>query len=136
MFSPPADLIPADLRHVQPFGEAAHSTAQETEAARRAELFRLVEEHLHPDADAEQRRPFFNTLAHEPFKAARGESLHARAERAHARQHEFLGLAQHALVRAHDRVNAARAESLLDRPQVADAVINDRHASQLLTALL
>src|SRR5579885_2289047 len=50
---PPRDLIPTDLRHAQPFWKASHPTSQETEAARHAELFRLVEEHLHPDADPE-----------------------------------------------------------------------------------
>src|SRR5215207_75890 len=53
----PPDLIPTDLRHAQAFWEAPHAPAQEAEPARRAELLRLLEEHLHPDADAEQRRP-------------------------------------------------------------------------------
>src|SRR5438045_4005468 len=47
---PPLDLIPADLRHAQPFGESPHAPAQEAKPARHAELLRLLKQHLHPDA--------------------------------------------------------------------------------------
>src|SRR4051812_12554709 len=50
----PPDLVPTDLRHAHACGEAAHAALQKPEPARRAELLRLLEEHLHPDADAEQ----------------------------------------------------------------------------------
>src|SRR5205085_5763639 len=133
---PPLDLIPADLRHVQPDGEAAHAPAQEAKPARHAELLRLLKQQLHPDAHAQQRRPFLNALAHETLEAAPGQSLHARAERADARKHELQRLAQHALVRTDDRIAARRPESLLDRPKVAHAVINYRNTGQRPTSRL
>src|SRR5947209_2741035 len=131
VFFAPPDLIPADLRHAQTRGEASHATAQETEAGGDAELLRLLKEHLHADADAEQRCAFLDALAHEAVEAALRQSLHARAERADARQHEFRRPAQHALVSADDRLAARRVESLLDRAKVPHAVIYDRHASQV-----
>src|SRR5690242_3548029 len=104
----PDDLIPTDLRHAQALWKASHAAAQEPEPARLAELFGLIEEHLHADAYAEQGRPFRDTLANEFFKAALAESFHARTERADAGQHKFRRFAQNALVRTNNRIDSAR----------------------------
>src|SRR2546421_11390892 len=65
------------------------------------------------------------------------ESLHARAERTYARQHQSLGLAQDALVTAHNNLAPRLLERLFDRAQVADAVINNRqrHLGHLQNSL-
>src|SRR5713226_9458602 len=54
MSNPLSNLIPTNLRYDQIVGKAANPAGQESKAGRCPKLFRVLEEHLHADADAEQ----------------------------------------------------------------------------------
>src|ERR1051325_1328617 len=112
------DLVPADVRYAACF-KASHSAAQKSQPGMNTEFFGLFKEHLHTDTHSEQRRARSHTLAPQPIEASGPESPHASGERADARQHQPLGVAQVALTIAHKGNATGGAESLLDRAQTA-----------------
>src|SRR6266404_4921900 len=52
------DQVPPNMRNRQISFESSHSAPQQTQAARVAELFGFLKQHLHPDAHTQQRRAF------------------------------------------------------------------------------
>src|SRR6185436_7205959 len=123
-----ADLVPADVRHLEPpvGGVHAHdATGQDAEPRARPLLLALVEQHLHAEADAEVRPAARDRAAQHVAEAALDEPAHEHAERALAGYDD--------LVRAPDDLGVARdgdvaadlGDRALHRAQVARADIDD-----------
>src|SRR5207302_6101743 len=109
--------------------EGAHDAPHPVEALGVPELLALREEELVAEADAEERPPAVERAAERPAEPGRVDVLHRVAERPVARQHTGLGLVDDPGVGGHARGNADARERLLDAPQVAPAVVDDRDHS-------
>src|SRR5882724_6288338 len=130
------NLIPADLGHNQIVSKPSHPPAQQAQSGGLTELLRLFKKHLHADAHAKKRRAFSDTFTNKFIKAARRKRFHARPERSNPRQHQRFGFAQNAFIITDDRATASCGESLLDRAQIADSIIEDRYACHRSTKFL
>ena len=72
-------------------GQAAHPAGDQAQALVGAELVRTVKQHLHPQADAQQRRPLAHPAADGLGQPAAAQFGHAVPERPHPGQHQRLG---------------------------------------------
>src|SRR5688572_8102805 len=60
-----ANAIPTDLRHDLVYFEPAHAPTQQPKPVRGPKLFGNIKQHLHTDANPEQRRPSRRSFAHQ-----------------------------------------------------------------------
>ena len=124
------ELVPAHVRNflaAEPGRVEAHDRAlQDVEAGYPAELDTLGKENLHSHADAEKRGAAPDDAMHGLDQAALGQALHTRRERAHTGQHHARGRLDSGRVARHGRGEAHFLEALVDAPQIAHAVVDDR----------
>ena len=125
--------VPADVRH--PLGAAVgvgvgdfhHAARDQPQALVQTELLRLVKQHLHSQADAQQRRTGSGFLADRLHQAQFFQPGHAILECAHAGKHQRVG-GQHILRLARQQcLRAKMREGVLHAEQVGQAVVNNRH---------
>ena len=88
-----------------------------------AALVAGLEQHLHPDADAEHRAAAGEPASDDLPAADRPQAGHARGEGSDAGHHETVGLLRLARIGADHGVGAGRRERALGRAKVARAVI-------------
>src|SRR5215510_3883495 len=119
--------VPTDMRDDQLATKPAHASSQQPQSSRRSKFLRLIKQQLHPNAHTQQRRPFARSFLHQPIEAALLQRLHTRTKRADTRQHQPLSFTQHTLIATDDRFTTCRRKCLLDRAQVADAVVDDHY---------
>ena len=91
-----------------------------------AALDAVLEQHLHPDADAEHRAPARQPAADQLVAATRLERLHDRTEGADAGHHEPVGLEDEVAVGRQARVGTGGSQRLDGRVHVARSVVEDR----------
>ena len=113
------------MRDAQTAGLKARDGAGDQPEPRRApELVGVVEQQLHPEADAEQRQALGHQPADQVREAERVEVAHRLREGAHAREHEAIGGAQLVVVGGDRGARADALERLLDRAAVAHPVVD------------
>ena len=122
------DGVPAHVRHLEIVcrGKTQDLPRHQPETLRPAELLALVEQQLQPQADT-QKRPL--PVHHVPDHIHQPEALkviHAGVERAHSGQHHPTRLGDTARVTGDLRHEAHPFQPLLDAPQIAHAVVDDR----------
>src|SRR6185503_10258251 len=127
MRSPLMYPVPTNMRHHQITTEPPHTSPQHTQPPCRSEFLRLIKQDLHSDTNTQQRRSRARSFFDQSIEAVFFERLHASCKRTDTRQHQPLGRAQHALIAADDRFATRSHKCLLDRAEVADAVIDDRY---------
>src|SRR5699024_7909524 len=86
----------------------------------------VLEEHLHPDADAEHRQSTGEPAFDELMAAALPQRVHDGAERADARHDEARGVTDEAAIARQTRVRAGGGEGLHRRVDVPGAVVQGR----------
>src|SRR6267378_3277935 len=78
----PPNLVPPDMRHDEVVSELAYAPLQQTEPSGTAKFIRLFKEHLHANANAQQRRSLFYSFANKLVEAKFGKCFHTCRERA------------------------------------------------------
>ncbi len=129
---PSLQPIPSHVRHRQVAVETAHATGEQAQALMAAVLFALLEQHLHADADAQERRAPGRGLAQHGHEVALPDLVHGRAEGAVAGQDQRLRLAQLLGISGEQGGRARVPKALGDAAQVAEAVVDDRDHSEPL----
>src|SRR2546423_7379925 len=122
------NLIPTYMRHRQIAGKTLHLSAQQPQSQSSAKLFRLFKQQLHPHANAEHRSSLGDALDDKAIEAPLRESLHASAECADAWQDQGLCFAENVRVMADNCLRPGRCECLLERTEIAYAIINNCYA--------
>src|SRR5438067_4901526 len=122
------NLIPTHMRHRQIVRKTLHPSAQQPQSQSSAKLFRLFKQQLHAHANAEQRSSLGDALDDKAIEATLRESLHASAECADAWQDQGLCFAENVRVIADNCLRPGRCECLLERAQIAYAIINNCYA--------
>ena len=89
------------------------------------------EQHLHPDADPEERTAGCGGVERRLFEPDVSQRIHARAERPHPRQHDPCRLSDQSGVSSEPGVGAHPFDRLLGRVQVADPVVEHGHQRPL-----
>jgi len=89
-------------------------------------LVAAVEQHLHPDADTEERAAVGRGGARRGLQPTGSERSHARAEVAHTRKHHRIGGVDNLGIRRQPGVGAHVLQRLLGGAQVPDPVVDDR----------
>src|SRR5262249_30899898 len=105
--------------------EPAHDAGQHVEALALAELLAAREEQLVAEADAEERAAAVERATQRRRQAETLEIGHRIVKRAVAGKDHGIGVVHRVGVRGHAGVNAAPFEGLLDRAEIAPAVIDD-----------
>src|ERR1044072_4471837 len=121
--------IPSNLWHDELVSTPPHIPLQQPKPRRRSKFIRLFKQHLHPNANTEQWRSLTYLLTHQSVETSLRECLHTRTKRPDTRQHQSLRSTQSLFVTTDDRVTTGRRKSLLNRPQVANAIVNDCNAA-------
>ncbi len=124
--APPRHRVPADLRHLQARGvEVLDGALQQADALRAAQLGRRLEQQLHAHAETDQRHARVDALAQQLVEAQPAHVLHRLRHRAHAGQDDAVGLAHARVLVGELGPGADVLERLVDRAQVAHAVVED-----------
>ena len=109
-------------------GKPGDAAGYDAEAGHVRSLVAAVEEHLHADADAEKGSSVGGRGTRRAVEARAPQRLHARAERADAREHDRVGAFDGSHVGGQRGVGTEVLQCLLRRAQVADPVVDDRDA--------
>src|SRR5437764_14446233 len=126
------NLIPTYMRYRQIVRKTLHLSAQQSQSWRPAKLFRLFKQQLHAHANAEQRSSLGDTLDDKAIEAPLRESLHASAECADAWQDQGLCFAENVCGMADNCLRPGRGACLLQRTEIAYAIINNCYAGHAL----
>ncbi len=123
---PQLERVPADLRKALGVGESGDAAGDDTEAGHVRRFVAAVEQHLHADAHTEERASVGRRFLRHRLEAGVPKGSHARAERAHAGQHDGVRGGDRIGVGGQRRVGAEVLQRLFRRPQVPDPVVDDR----------
>ena len=130
------------MRHLEPLAFLLHAGGKAHDLARdqpqplvATELLALVEEHLHADADAEQRLAGGHMGQQRLDETAGAQVADAVAKGADAGEHHLVGRGDIPGIGADPRREAELLEGLLDAAQVAHLIINDIYHSQTYSSL-
>ena len=119
-------LVPSGVRHADRAAQAPDHAANESETGDALVLFASLEEQLHPDTQAEERRATLADRADRCVQPEAGELSCAMPEVADTREHH--GLCREELVALARDTNIERAcplQCALDVREIAYAVVND-----------
>src|SRR5207247_2279640 len=119
------DSIPAHVRNLPTGREPAHDAGQHVEALALAELLAAREEQLIAEADAEKRAAAVERATQRRRQVKTVEIGHRIVKRAVAGKDHGIGGVHRLGVLGHDGVHADPFEGLLDRAEIASAVIDD-----------
>ena len=104
-----------------------HAAGNQPQALVQAELLGFVKQHLHAQADAQQRRACGGFLADRLNQAQLFQPGHAVLERTHTGQYQRIG-GQHILgLAGHQGFGAKMGKGVLHAQQVRQAIVDDRH---------
>ena len=117
--------VPLHLRSLDLVAEPSHPTGQHAEPGHVGRLLAPPVEHLHADADAEERALGLDRLQGDLVEPGRAQRFHAATEVADAGQHDARRLADEAGIGGESGIGADLLERLLGRAEVADAVVED-----------
>ena len=131
---------PADMRH--PLGnaphvgsgQAGHPAMDQAQALVLAKFFGGVEQHLHAQADAQQRRACGSLAADGFHQPQPPQPRHAVPESPHPRQHQGVGGLHRRGVAGEQRFGPAMGKCILNAAQVGKTIINDRYSHTLRTS--
>jgi len=105
--------------------EAADLTGDDAEALHAGGLLAGVEQHLHPDADAEERLAGLDRLVDHRLEPRHPQLLHAPAEGPDAGQDDAGRPAGEGRIGGQGGLDAQMLQRLLGRAEVPDAVVED-----------
>ena len=108
-------------------GDGPHAAADQSQPLVFAIFVALVKQHLHAEADAQQRLAARRLVLHHGVHAAFSQLVRRVAERAHAGQQHLVRPADHRRVGGHHRLLPDGGEGALQGEQVAHAIVNDRY---------
>src|SRR5256885_7820803 len=117
--------LPIYVRNLPTGREPAHDAGQHVEAPALAELLAAREEQLIAEADAEKRAAAVERATQRRRQAKTVEIGHRIVKRAVAGKDHGIGVVHRLRVLGHDGVHADPFEGLLDRAEIASAVIAD-----------
>ena len=125
--------VPADMRYLLRAAlhiggrNPHHAAGNQPQALVQAELLGFVKQHLHAQADAQQRRACGGFLADRLDQPQLFQPGHAVLERTHAGQYQRIG-GQHILgLAGHQGFGAKMGKGVLHAQQVRQAIVDDRH---------
>src|SRR5438093_766012 len=119
------DAVPTHMRNLPARREPPYHPRDHVEAASLAELLARRKQELVAEADAEKRPAPVQRPPEGREEAEVLEVRHGVVERSVAWEHDGVRLVHGAWILGHDRRDADAAERLLDRPEVAPAVIDN-----------
>ena len=105
-------------------GDLYHTARNKPKALVQAELLRLVKQHLHSQADAQQRRARGGLLPNRLDQPQPRQTVHAVLERANARQHQLFRGQHIRRVTGQQRFGPKVGKRMADAQQVGQAVVN------------
>jgi hypothetical protein len=122
-FAARIDLIPSHVRHARIGGKASHRACIQAQTAGFRRFFTALEQRLQSETDAKEWHTGEDALDQPVAHLHFVKRPHHLAEVAHAWQNNLARIAQTGSV-AHQRVSRANfGERVLDRTQIAGAVI-------------
>src|SRR4051794_26279273 len=117
-------------------GEAADLAGDDPEALHTGGLLAGVEQHLHPDADADERLAGLHRVVDHRLQPRFAQLLHTAAEGTDAGQDDTGRLPGHGRVGGQGGVGTEVLEGLLGRAEVADPVVeNGDHSTSLVDGI-
>ena len=119
--------VPLHLRPLHAGGDPHHPPGEHAEPGHGGVLLGRLEQHLHADADAEERPPGVDGVERRLLQPGASQRRHAPAEGTHARQHDGVGVGDQPVVGGETGVGAHVRQRLLGRAQVADPVVEHGH---------
>ena len=127
---PRAHRRPADVRDAQNApvnalrGQTAHFAGDQMQSLHAGAFLARVEQHLHPETDAEQRHARGSALAQRVGKAALFQRVHAVPECADAGQHDAVRAVQRIGRRDSPGLKTARFQSAGHAQKIAHAIVD------------
>ena len=125
--------VPADMRYLLRAAlhiggrNPHHAAGNQPQALVQAELLGFIKQHLHAQADAQQRRACGGFLADRLDQPQLFQPGHAVLERTHAGQYQRIG-GQHILgLAGHQGFGAKMGKGVLHAQQVRQSIVDDRH---------
>ena len=113
------------MRDLDTPGDARHAPGQQSESFAQPVFLAFLEEDLHPEADAQDRRAAAQRLIESAAQPERLAPLHAEPERGDTRKNDARPAADLARVRGQARLGAGAEERLDNAAEVSEAEIDD-----------
>ena len=121
--------VPLHLRSLDIIGEPFDHSFEDAEPVDCRRLLGSFVEHLHPDADAQERATRPDRFADRAFQTARAQRLHARTEVPDPRQNDRVSRGRDIRVAYEACFRAHMQESLFGGAEVSYAVVEDCYQS-------
>ena len=121
--------VPTEMRDPHLRRQPATGLRDYAESRDSRRLLARLAQHLHTEADTEQRRAARCVIANDGVESAGAQGHHAGAKRAYTRQNDPCRITNDCRIGRDDRRHAQTPERARNRREVCHARINDHHGA-------